>query len=199
MRWNRSYWNGSEVCVFICANKLINKSRAASDIESISEASKNPKRLWSTIKSLLHLSPPSEQLSPSISQPLANSLDSFFHQKTVALKDSISWNYLVTPHLLILISHSVTSCSRISCLSPQLRFQNFSSQCLINRHNWTTSQPHYWSHVRTFSPSSFHILQTYHSPKPYFYRNSNWHSSSHFWKSLAYRNLSSRTSGLFQI
>ena len=31
-------------------NKLINKSRAASNVECINEASKNPKRLWSTIK-----------------------------------------------------------------------------------------------------------------------------------------------------
>ena len=72
------------------ANKLINKSRAASNVETINEASKNPKRLWSTIKSLLHSSPPSEQLSPSISQPLVDSLASFFIQKMVALKDSIS-------------------------------------------------------------------------------------------------------------
>ena len=36
-----------------------------------------------------------------------------------------------------------------------------STPSLTNRHNLTTSQPHYWSHVRTFSPSSFHILQTY--------------------------------------
>ena len=72
------------------ANKLINKSRAASNVECINEASKNPKRLWSTIQSLLHSSPPSKQLSPSISQPLANSLASFFHQKIVALKESIS-------------------------------------------------------------------------------------------------------------
>ena len=49
-----------------------------------------PRRLWSTIKSLLHSFPPSEQLSPSISQPLANSLATFFYQKIVALKDSIS-------------------------------------------------------------------------------------------------------------
>ena len=48
-------------------NKLINKSRAASNVECINEASKNPKRLWLTIKSLLHSSPPSEQLSPCIS------------------------------------------------------------------------------------------------------------------------------------
>ena len=76
---------------------LINKSRAASNIESINEASRNPKRLWSTIKSLLHSSPPSEQLSPSISQPLANSLASFFHQKIVALKESISLKLLGSP------------------------------------------------------------------------------------------------------
>ena len=70
-------------------NKLINKARAASNVECINEASKNPKRLWSTIKSLLHSSPPSEQLSPCISQPLANSLATFFCLKIVALKESI--------------------------------------------------------------------------------------------------------------
>ena len=83
--------------MLICANKLINKSRAASNIESINEASKNPKRRWSTVKSLLHLSSPSEQLSPSISQPLANSLASFFHLNIVALKGSISLKLLGNP------------------------------------------------------------------------------------------------------
>ena len=75
------------------ANKLIIKSCAAgrSDkLECIKGASKNPKRLWSKIKSLLYSSPPAEQLSPSLSQPLANSLASFFCQKFVALKESIS-------------------------------------------------------------------------------------------------------------
>ena len=76
----------------------------------------------------------------------------------------------------------------------------YSSQYLTNRRSLTTSQPHYWSHVQTFSPSSFHILQTYLSPKPHFYRNnSNLHSSRIFWKSLAYQSLCSRFSGLFQI
>ena len=69
-------------------NKLIKKSRSASNVECINEASKNPKRLWSTIKSLLHSSPPSKQLSPCISQPLANS--TFFCQNIVALRESIS-------------------------------------------------------------------------------------------------------------
>ena len=54
------------------------------------KASSHPKRLWGTIKSLLHSSPPSEQLSPSVSQPLANSLASFFLQKILTLKNSIS-------------------------------------------------------------------------------------------------------------
>ena len=72
------------------ANKLITTSFAASNLERINEASKNPKRLWTTIKSILHSSPPSEQLSPPISQSLANSLASFFYQKIVSLKDSIA-------------------------------------------------------------------------------------------------------------
>ena len=181
-------------------NKLINKSRAASNIESINEASKNPKRLWSTIKSLLHSSPPSEQLSPSISQPLANSLASFFHQKIVALKESISLKLLGNPspfdfdqpHCNELLSDFMpVTPAEVSKLLQSM--SNKSSQL-----DYIPTSLH-WSHVRTFSPSSFHILQTYHSPKLHFHWNSNLHSSRHFWKSLAYRSLSSRTSGLFQI
>ena len=55
------------------ANKLITLSFAASNLERVNEVSKNPKRLWTTIKSILHSSPPNEQLSPPISQSLANS------------------------------------------------------------------------------------------------------------------------------
>ena len=40
------------------ANKLITTSFAASNLERINEASKIPKRLWTTIKSILHSSPP---------------------------------------------------------------------------------------------------------------------------------------------
>ena len=72
------------------ANKLITTLFAASNLERVSEASKNPKRLWTTIKSILHSSPPSEQLSPPISQSLANSMASFFYQKNDPLKDSIA-------------------------------------------------------------------------------------------------------------
>ena len=64
------------------ANKLITTSFAASNLERVNEASKNPKRLWTTIKSIL--------LSPPISQSLANSLASFFYQKIVSFKDSIA-------------------------------------------------------------------------------------------------------------
>ena len=71
------------------ANKLITTLFAAANLERINKASKNPKCLWTTIKSILHSSPPNEQLSPPISQSLAYSLASFFHQKTVPLKDSI--------------------------------------------------------------------------------------------------------------
>ena len=53
------------------ANKLSTSSFAAANLERINEASKNPKRLWTTIKSILHSSPPNEQLSPPISQALA--------------------------------------------------------------------------------------------------------------------------------
>ena len=70
------------------ANKLITTSFAASNL--INEASNNPKRIWTIIKSILHSSPPKEKLSPPISQSLANSLASFFHQKFASLKDSIA-------------------------------------------------------------------------------------------------------------
>ena len=59
------------------SNELITSSFAASNLELINEASKNPKRHWTTIKSILHSSPPNKQLSPPISQSLANSLASF--------------------------------------------------------------------------------------------------------------------------
>ena len=59
-------------------------------VEHINDASKNPKHLWTNIKSILHSSPPNEQFSPPISQSLANSLASFFYQKYVSLKDSIA-------------------------------------------------------------------------------------------------------------
>ena len=72
------------------ANKLIMKSRAATNLERINSCSKNPKSLWTTIKSILHSSTPAEQLSPAVSKPLADSLASFFREKIISLKLSIS-------------------------------------------------------------------------------------------------------------
>jgi hypothetical protein len=72
------------------ANELIMKSRAASNLERINSCSKNPKSLWTTIKSILHSSTPAEQLPPAVSKPLADSLASFFREKIVALKLAIS-------------------------------------------------------------------------------------------------------------
>ena len=72
------------------ANELIMKSRAASNLERINGCSKTPKSLWTTIKSILHSSTPAEQLSPADSKPLADSLASFFHEKIISLKLSIS-------------------------------------------------------------------------------------------------------------
>ena len=48
-------------------NELIMKSRAASNLERINSCSKNPKSLWTTIKSILHSSTPAEQLPPAVS------------------------------------------------------------------------------------------------------------------------------------
>ena len=63
------------------ANALITESRIAANFERINEASKDPRSLWSSIKTLLYSSPPSEQLPPSVSGPLAESLASFFQTK----------------------------------------------------------------------------------------------------------------------
>ena len=114
--------------------QMMNKSRAVSNVECINEASKNPKPLWSTIKSLLHSSPPSEQLSPSISQPLANSLASFFHQNIVALKESISLKlrgssspfYFDQPHNELLSDFTPVTPAEVSEL-----FQSMSSKFSI--------------------------------------------------------------------
>ena len=62
----------------------------AANLERINEASKNPRSLWSSIKTLLNSSPPSEQLPPSVSKPLAESLASFFKQKIISLKQAIA-------------------------------------------------------------------------------------------------------------
>ena len=72
------------------ANELIMKSRAASNLERINSCSKNPKSLWTTIKSILHSSTPAEQLPPAVSKPLADSLASFFREKIVSFKLAIS-------------------------------------------------------------------------------------------------------------
>ena len=123
-------------------NKLIIRSRAASNVECINEASKNPKRLWSTIKALLHSSPPSEQLSPCISQPLANSLATFSVKRLSPSKSPFLSNYAAVPLLSILISHTEMNYSRTSRWSPQLKYLNYSNQCQTNHHNLTTSQLH---------------------------------------------------------
>ena len=70
-------------------NELIMKSRAASNLERINSCFKHPKSLWTTIKSILH-SYPAEQLPPAVSKPLADSLPSFFREKIISLKLSIS-------------------------------------------------------------------------------------------------------------
>ena len=79
--------------VWWSTNKLTNKSRPLMRLPKIPNACGQPSSLFSWS------SPPSEQLSPSISQPLANSLASFFHQKIVALKESISLKLLSNPSL----------------------------------------------------------------------------------------------------
>ena len=66
------------------------KSRAASNLERINSCSKNPKSLWTTIKSILHSSTPAEQLPPAVSKPLADYLASFLPEKIISLQLFIS-------------------------------------------------------------------------------------------------------------
>ena len=66
------------------------KSLAVSNLERINGCSKNPKSLSTTIKSILHSSTLAEQLQPADSKPLADSLASFFHEKIISFKLSIS-------------------------------------------------------------------------------------------------------------
>ena len=106
--------------------------------------------------------PLAEQLSPSLSQPLANSLASFFCQKIVALKESISSKLhgrpspfdFDQPHATELLSdfapvtrllHSMSNKSSRLC-------PNFTSEIIL---------------------SSSPILQTYHSPRQLFLPISN--------------------------
>ena len=71
------------------ANEII-KSRAASNPERINSCSKNPKSLWTTVKSILHSSTPAERPPLAVSKPLADSLAAFFREKIVALKLAVS-------------------------------------------------------------------------------------------------------------
>ena len=125
------------------ANKLITSSFAAANLERINEASKNPKRLWTTIKSILHSSPPNKQLSPPISQSLANSLASFFHQKIVSLKDSIALKLQGSPIPFDFdLPHSGVVLSDFTP-SPQPRYLNYLAQCQTNHHRSTTFRHHF--------------------------------------------------------
>ena len=143
------------------ANKLIIKSSAESNLECIKDASKNPKRLWSKIKSLLHSSPPAEQLSPSLSQPLANSLASFFCQKIVALKELISFKLHGGPSPFNFDQPHATEL--LSDFAPVTLLQSLDSfiQCQINHLSSTISQLLFSNHVLILSLSSSPIFQTY--------------------------------------
>ena len=82
--------------------------------------------IYHCLESLLHCSTctveysslPNEQLSPPISQSLANSLDSLFYQKIVFLKDLIASNCIVVPQLLIFIYLTMVKFFQISPRHP---------------------------------------------------------------------------------
>ena len=83
------------------ANKLITSSFAVANLGTHKRGLKKPQTSLDNHQihtaSILHSSPPNEQLSPPISQSLANFLASFFHQKIVPLKDSIALKLHGTP------------------------------------------------------------------------------------------------------
>ena len=90
--------------------------------QKIPNASGQPSSLFST-----HLLPVNNS-HPPYHNHWQILLRLFFIKRLSPSKSRSRLNYsIVTPRLLILISHTVTSCSQISCLSPPLRFQNYSS------------------------------------------------------------------------
>ena len=180
------------------ANKLINKSRAASNVECINEASKNPKHLWSVIMSLLHSSSPSEQLSPSISQPLANSLASCFHQKVVALKESISLKLLGSPSPFDFDQpHSNEPLSDFTPVTPAevSKLQTMSNKSSQLDYIPTSLMK---SCADTFSILISHLANLSFTQAT-FPSKFKLDSSRHFWKNLAYQNPSFQIFDLFQI
>ena len=161
-------------------NKLITHSRAASNLKCINEASSHPKRLWGTIKSLLHSSPPSEQLSPSVSQPLANSLASFFLQKILTLKNSISSKLHGSPSPFDFDQpHQDELLSNFTPVTP-----TEVTQLLHSMSNKSSPLDYVPTSLLKSCADTFSIiishLQTYLSNKVLSLPSSNWHSFRHF-------------------
>ena len=169
------------------ANELITTSFAASNLERVNKASKIPNVFGRPSNPYyIHLLP-NEQLSPPISQSLANSLASFFYQKIVSLKDSIALKLQGSPTPFDFdLPHSGEVLSEFTPVTPAEVSQLLRS--MSNNHlHLITFRRHSWNHVPTLSPSLSHTWQTYHSPRPLFHPNSNWHLSHRCWKNLVYQ------------
>ena len=164
------------------ANKLILTSFAACNLERINEASKNPKPLWTTIKSILHSSPPNKQLSPPKSQSLANSLASFFRQKFVPLKDSIALKLQGSPTPFDFdLPHSGEVLSDFTPVTPAEVSQLL--RPMLNKSSPLDYIPSSLleSCVETFSTLISHLANLF-SNQATFHPNSNWHLSHRCWK-----------------
>ena len=166
-------------------NKFILKSNAESNLECIKDDLKNPKRLWSTIKALLHSSP-MEQLSPSFTTSGKFSVFFFI---------SVKWNLLSKSHY----PPNCTADFQILLQSLMLKSLNSFIQCRINHHILTLSQLLIWKSCAGSFLSSSPILQTYHSPIELFSANFKLALMSPFCKNLVRQNRILPISGPFLI
>ena len=166
------------------ANALITESRIAANLERINEASKNPRSLWSSIKTLLHSSPPSEQLPPSISKLLAESLASFFKQKIISLKQVIALKLNGPPSPFDFDEpHNQHLLSEYTPVTP-LEVLKTTSLDVRQHHHSILSRHLCWNRALILSLFSLLVWLIYRSPKLFFHQNSNWHKSHLFWRNL---------------
>ena len=122
------------------ANKLIIKLSAESNLECIKDASKNPKRLWSKIKSLLHSSPSLNNSHLHYHNHWQILWLLFSVKRLSLLKNRYPSNCTADLHLLILINHMLPNCFQILLQSPLLKSLDSFIQCQINHLSSTISQ-----------------------------------------------------------
>src|SRR4029077_11493786 len=78
--------------------KLISTAKRTYYQNLISQFIKQPKKLWSTLQSLLSLNPPSVLPTSTSSSTLATSFLKFFNEKIIKLCSSLVPNINLSPH-----------------------------------------------------------------------------------------------------